>query len=229
MSSPPITRRTRARSPESWTASCGRRGAPVRAGVRSTEYISRVASRLETAASTPRRPWSIAMRTTRRSVPDPGSRRARHEAVRSTSGSADTERARSTARPCRRTSQGGRRPRQRGARRGGGGTRRSQRGPTIRRGVAGGRSGVLAVDARQALPALGSTWRTRGSPFLRGRCHESSPPRTSTRPENAKGPDMRGLRSMRRRGLEPPPGYPGPGPQPGASTNSAIGAGAAAV
>src|SRR5215217_6586667 len=27
---------------------------------------------------------------------------------------------------------------------------------------------------------------------------------------------MRGLRSMRRRGLEPPPGYPGPGPQPGA-------------
>src|SRR3954452_6621786 len=30
---------------------------------------------------------------------------------------------------------------------------------------------------------------------------------------------------MRRRGLEPPPGYPGPGPQPGASTNSAIGAG----
>src|SRR4051795_11489906 len=29
---------------------------------------------------------------------------------------------------------------------------------------------------------------------------------------------------MRRRGLEPPPGYPGPGPQPGASTNSAIGA-----
>src|SRR5690349_6038930 len=33
---------------------------------------------------------------------------------------------------------------------------------------------------------------------------------------------------MRRRGLEPPPGYPGPGPQPGASTNSAIGARAAA-
>src|SRR4051812_37372343 len=33
---------------------------------------------------------------------------------------------------------------------------------------------------------------------------------------------------MRRRGLEPPPGYPGPGPQPGASTNSAIGARATA-
>src|SRR4051794_4783974 len=44
-----------------------------------------------------------------------------------------------------------------------------------------------------------------------------------------KSPDMRGLRSMRRRGLEPPPGYPGPGPQPGASTNSAIGAGAGGV
>ena len=28
---------------------------------------------------------------------------------------------------------------------------------------------------------------------------------------------MRGLRVMRRRGLEPPPGYPGPGPQPGNS------------
>src|SRR3954464_6650915 len=38
---------------------------------------------------------------------------------------------------------------------------------------------------------------------------------------------MRGFSAMRRRGLEPPPGYPGPGPQPGASTNSAIGAGRA--
>jgi hypothetical protein len=34
-------------------------------------------------------------------------------------------------------------------------------------------------------------------------------------PKNDKSPDMRGLRSVRRRGLEPPPGYPGPGPQPG--------------
>ena len=30
-----------------------------------------------------------------------------------------------------------------------------------------------------------------------------------------KSPDLRGLRVMRRRGLEPPPGYPGPGPQSG--------------
>jgi hypothetical protein len=35
--------------------------------------------------------------------------------------------------------------------------------------------------------------------------------------ENAKSPDTRGFAAMRRRGLEPPPGYPGPGPQPGAA------------
>ena len=34
---------------------------------------------------------------------------------------------------------------------------------------------------------------------------------------NAKGPALQGL-PMRRRGLEPPPGYPGPGPQPGNSS-----------
>ena len=34
--------------------------------------------------------------------------------------------------------------------------------------------------------------------------------------QNAKSPAAQGL-SMRRRGLEPPPGYPGPGPQPGNS------------
>src|SRR5215210_4836888 len=44
------------------------------------------------------------------------------------------------------------------------------------------------------------------------------------RPPNEKAPRLAGLSLMRRRGLEPPPGYPGPGPQPGASTNSAIGA-----
>src|SRR3954447_26271353 len=41
-------------------------------------------------------------------------------------------------------------------------------------------------------------------------------------------PRQAGLFEVRRRGLEPPPGYPGPGPQPGASTNSAIGARATA-
>jgi hypothetical protein len=34
---------------------------------------------------------------------------------------------------------------------------------------------------------------------------------------HAKGPAVQGL-PMRRRGLEPPPGYPGPGPQPGNPT-----------
>src|SRR5215207_1814518 len=48
------------------------------------------------------------------------------------------------------------------------------------------------------------------------------------RPTNEKAPRLAGLSPMRRRGLEPPPGYPGPGPQPGASTNSAIGARAVA-
>ena len=48
--------------------------------------------------------------------------------------------------------------------------------------------------------------------------HESSPRGAQPGLENDKSPDLRGLRSMRRRGLEPPPGYPGPGPQPGNST-----------
>lgn len=42
------------------------------------------------------------------------------------------------------------------------------------------------------------------------------------------GPGSYFSQMVRRRGLEPPPGYPGPGPQPGASTNSAIGARATA-
>src|SRR3712207_8942756 len=37
-------------------------------------------------------------------------------------------------------------------------------------------------------------------------------------------PDEHGAFAMRRRGLEPPPGYPRQGPQPCASTNSATGA-----
>src|SRR3954469_2846768 len=47
-------------------------------------------------------------------------------------------------------------------------------------------------------------------------------------PMNDESPANAGLPKVRRRGLEPPPGYPGPGPQPGASTNSAIGARATA-
>ena len=59
-------------------------------------------------------------------------------------------------------------------------------------------------------------------PFLRrGQAHPATPSALF----NDETPLFAGLRAMRRRGLEPPPGYPGPGPQPGASTNSAIGAG----
>src|ERR1044072_8802474 len=54
------------------------------------------------------------------------------------------------------------------------------------------------------------------------------PARGAVDPRTTKAPPERGFRAMRRRGLEPPPGYPGPGPQPGASTNSAIGARATA-
>src|SRR4051794_35384171 len=49
-------------------------------------------------------------------------------------------------------------------------------------------------------------------------------PSERTTDRNDESPANAGLSRMRRRGLEPPPGYPGPGPQPGASTNSAIGA-----
>jgi hypothetical protein len=40
-------------------------------------------------------------------------------------------------------------------------------------------------------------------------------PAAAKDPETRKSPATRGFRDMRRRGLEPPPGYPGPGPQPG--------------
>jgi hypothetical protein len=53
--------------------------------------------------------------------------------------------------------------------------------------------------------------RTGYRPDLRGA------PQPASRPKNDKSPAMRGLRVMRRSGLEPPPGYPGPGPQPDSS------------
>jgi hypothetical protein len=43
-------------------------------------------------------------------------------------------------------------------------------------------------------------------------------PRGTSGPRNDETPPERGFREVRRRGLEPPPGYPGPGPQPGNST-----------
>jgi len=44
---------------------------------------------------------------------------------------------------------------------------------------------------------------------------KSAPPGGGERPRTRKSPANAGLSLMRRRGLEPPPGYPGPGPQPG--------------
>jgi hypothetical protein len=44
---------------------------------------------------------------------------------------------------------------------------------------------------------------------------DARPLERRTAPNNDKSAAMRGLRVMRRRGLEPPPGYPGPGPQSG--------------
>ena len=66
------------------------------------------------------------------------------------------------------------------------------------------------------------------SPVVRDVVTERWSPVGRARPENDESPAVRGFSLVRRRGLEPPPGYPGPGPQPGASTNSAIGARATA-
>jgi len=56
-------------------------------------------------------------------------------------------------------------------------------------------------------------------PVLRGRCQRMWPPplAVAREREKPKSPATRhaGLSEMRRRGLEPPPGNPGPGPQPG--------------
>jgi hypothetical protein len=53
------------------------------------------------------------------------------------------------------------------------------------------------------------------TPVVIGRCQKNRPPSCEVRSENEKTPPERGFHEMRRRGLEPPPGYPGPGPQPG--------------
>jgi hypothetical protein len=45
--------------------------------------------------------------------------------------------------------------------------------------------------------------------------HPTGPHRTASK--TTKTPRQRGFRKVRQRGLEPPPGYPGPGPQPGNS------------
>ena len=81
-------------------------------------------------------------------------------------------------------------------------------------------------------PVRRSTTRGAPAPVTAGKPRRRRRSRTRTRPAQAtfqkEKPRLCGAFAMRRRGLEPPPGYPGPGPQPGASTNSAIGARATA-
>src|SRR5829696_6161456 len=67
-------------------------------------------------------------------------------------------------------------------------------------------------------------WATRMWPSCQRALSEKVAPHRRGRPGEREKPRRAGLSGVRRRGLEPPPGYPGPGPQPGASTNSAIGA-----
>src|SRR5688572_18005726 len=71
-------------------------------------------------------------------------------------------------------------------------------------------------------------WATRMWPSCQRALSEKVAPHRRDRSREREKPRRAGLFGVRRRGLEPPPGYPGPGPQPGASTNSAIGARAVA-
>src|SRR4051794_24934725 len=68
----------------------------------------------------------------------------------------------------------------------------------------------IEVDTHDTPPRA-----TRGphicGPDVKRRCHEKVAPCHRRRPERRK-PRERGLSRVRRRGLEPPPGYPGPGP-----------------
>src|SRR5262245_42065516 len=76
---------------------------------------------------------------------------------------------------------------------------------------------TLAIHAHGLLP------RSRVEAELEARaassCHRplpaKLPPRWQDDLRARKSPAERGFAAMRRRGLEPPPGYPGPGPQPG--------------
>jgi hypothetical protein len=80
----------------------------------------------------------------------------------------------------------------------------------------------LVVHAHGVLPrgSLG-TWGTRSVPRCRRRCHGQLAPPERTTQERVK-PRLAGLVQMRRRGLGPPPGSPGPGPQPAHSTCGSV-------
>jgi hypothetical protein len=76
-------------------------------------------------------------------------------------------------------------------------------------------AGRVVVDAHPGLLGLGANWGRKAPPIAKGVVTRNSPPPRRARPNQRKSPATRGLYDMRRRGLEPPPGYPGPGPQPG--------------
>jgi len=75
----------------------------------------------------------------------------------------------------------------------------------------------IEPHAHHGPPTVGVTC----GPLLESMCQRPLPRKlthpgaTRHRTTKHKSPATRGLRVMRRRGLEPPPGYPGPGPQPG--------------
>jgi hypothetical protein len=71
----------------------------------------------------------------------------------------------------------------------------------------------VVVDAHRA-PGWGTGGEHGCSPVAIGRCREKLPPSKRSRSRTTKAPRTRGFQKVRRRGLEPPPGYPGPGPQP---------------
>jgi hypothetical protein len=100
---------------------------------------------------------------------------------------------------------------------------------TTSRGAGSGSSlleqtSTLGRVARRLPGGLNARMGEPRSPGLPdGCCHERCHGRTRwlrsgrSKCEKPKSPALQGL-PMRRRGLEPPPGYPGPGPQPGNST-----------
>ena len=76
---------------------------------------------------------------------------------------------------------------------------------------------AFVVHAHDGLPVVGNTGEQVCSPVARGVVTQGWPPARANRPGTQNSPVSR----MRRRGLEPPPGYPGPGPQPGSRLRDA--------
>ena len=95
-----------------------------------------------------------------------------------------------------------------------GGPRQHTAGGSHERRRGRGASGIVVpVVAGEA--GAGTAWRrTRARPSVAKEVATLGPGCPTMRARHAKGPVVQGL-PMRRRGLEPPPGYPGPGPQPG--------------